>query len=509
MKKCFSYIRFSSKKQSAEKGGSSVYRQLEIAPRVAKANNWELDESLNVANLGLSAYSGSNLKTIRGIIKAANENRIAAGTVCILEALDRLTRINVDEAYQLLRDMLISGIEIYTDRNNRHLTKADLQNPMSIMMSVVELNSAFEYSDKLADRVMKAWRLKREKLSGGTKLTRHVPAWIDYDKWAVIPEKREIIELIFKMYLEGQGYAAISKHLNILKKPTLNGGALWSIATIAKLIKSKSVIGELVTCKSVKNENGVYKKIPTGENYKNYYPAIISEDLFYAVQAKIPKVERGIRKTETVRNLFAGVVFCTCGAKMKLNSNERGSYYICWNKFQTDGCKQPSMTYPPIETSFLEIIHDAPELFVPEKEDNFNAVNGIRSKIESLNKQISNITDATLEGNATKALIKKQGELEDEVEALEESLKIAESKHNRGNNDSKDIERVMNNLCNFSTDMELRRVVRDYCLMNFEKMVVDTKNKCYTITGKNSKTIKFQFDGKYKAFKIGTRVYQL
>src|ERR1700720_2685472 len=95
---CFSYIRFSSRPQAQ---GDSERRQLEIAPRVAQSKGWTLDETLNAQDLGLSGYKGSNLKTIEGIIKAAEQGSIPQGSVCIVEALDRLTRIKLDDAYQL------------------------------------------------------------------------------------------------------------------------------------------------------------------------------------------------------------------------------------------------------------------------------------------------------------------------------------------------------------------------------------------------------------------------
>ena len=92
-KECFSYIRFSSLKQAK---GNSEDRQLEIAPRVAAEKGWFLREDLCVESLGLSAYKGSNLKIINGIIEAAKAGGIPKGSVMIIEALDRLTRISID-----------------------------------------------------------------------------------------------------------------------------------------------------------------------------------------------------------------------------------------------------------------------------------------------------------------------------------------------------------------------------------------------------------------------------
>jgi hypothetical protein len=54
-KYCFSYIRFSSKKQEL---GSSLERQEPIAERVAREHGWQYMPKWNAKNLGVSAYKG-------------------------------------------------------------------------------------------------------------------------------------------------------------------------------------------------------------------------------------------------------------------------------------------------------------------------------------------------------------------------------------------------------------------------------------------------------------------
>ena len=92
---CFSYnIRFSSEGQ---RGGSSVERQAEIAPEVAEDKGWTFREDWNYENLGVSASKGLNIETIREIISKVPKV-IPAGSVMIIEALDRLTRLDLEKA---------------------------------------------------------------------------------------------------------------------------------------------------------------------------------------------------------------------------------------------------------------------------------------------------------------------------------------------------------------------------------------------------------------------------
>ncbi|MEI8315118.1 MAG: recombinase family protein [Verrucomicrobiota bacterium] len=92
---CFSYIRFSSGQQAK---GNSTDRQLDIAPQVARDKGWELNNNLSIADLGLSAFKKANLGPkgkLGAVLTGVQSGKIPKGSVMIVEALDRLTRIFV------------------------------------------------------------------------------------------------------------------------------------------------------------------------------------------------------------------------------------------------------------------------------------------------------------------------------------------------------------------------------------------------------------------------------
>jgi DNA invertase Pin-like site-specific DNA recombinase len=505
---CFSYIRYSSAGQGDKFGGTSLERQMEIAPQVATEKGWKLDETLNIQNLGLSAYHGSNKKTIEGIAEAAHQGKIPQGVICIIEALDRFTRLPLDDAYQLLRKVLLSGVEIYTNNSGRHLTKADLNNPMSLMMTAVELDAANQYSEKLSFRVKTSWRKKREKLVAGDieKLTNKAPKWIDDKTWKIIPKYADIIRRIYSLYLAGNGSSSIVQILNAENVPTFNGGELWNTPYVGQVLKSKNVIGEF----QPKRMEG-YKRIPVGESIKGYYPPIIKEEIFYQVQAKYTKAFKGrIRKAHNTPNIFAGIARCTCGARMnKVTGRKTCSYLMCAAVQAGGKCNQPSIKYPPMEKSFLEVVRTNPEMFVPKKHEMVNESETIRGKILDIQKQIDNITNAVLAGSATKALTNKQNELEKQMEQLEMDLSVAKSHSTSKSSNGKELERVRNNLDTFSTDAELRNMVRDFCCSNFEKMTFNNHQRTFTIEFRNGNTTEFQLSTDLTRFKINGGMIRL
>ena len=469
-KECFSYIRFSSLKQAK---GNSEERQLEIAPRVASNKSWLLREDLCVESLGLSAYKGSNLKIINGIIEAAEAGDISKGTVMIIEALDRLTRITVDDAYQLFRKVLKSGIEIYTETSGRHLTIADLNNPMSIVMTVMELDAAFQYSDKLSGRVRSAWNKKRNLLaSEGKRLTKMSVAWVDSKTWKPIPEKVAIIKMIFKMYSNGEGISSIVRKLNGDKIPNFGRGKNWSSSYVWQILHTKAVIGEFQPHVTKSSESGThYNRIKSGDAIPNYYPAIVDPQLFYEVQGKLGDNTK-TRKTNQIGNLFSGVAYCECGAKMYLAvSNKQGKsrkYYMCWNKIKGLGCKAPSIPYEPLENTFLGIVVKNAESLFKTDSGASNELQTLRGKVGDIEKQIENITGFVIAGNATKALVQKQSELETEADAIRMQLKIEESKLTAHRRKPQKEELIAITNKELVSNMNVRRKVRDFVLSHVD-----------------------------------------
>lgn len=480
MKTCFSYIRFSTRKQAR---GSSEFRQLEIAPRVAQEKGWKLAEELNASDLGLSAFAGHNKKTLEAIVQARINNKIPNGSVLIIEALDRLTRLTLDDAQQLVRSILLSGLEIYIDNSKRHLTKASLNDPYAVILSAVELNAAGEYSSKLSDRVGKAWKKKREDLKSGKRLTKKVPGWIDKDTWKPIKERVEIIKRIFEMFHKDIGISTITKIFNKDNIPTWGNGN-WNSSYISQILHDRKVIGEyqVYKCERVPNKR-YYRRIPVDDPIKNYFPSIIEPALFFGVQEKLGLMKPH-KRTESVKNMFSGIARCGCGARMFLVRSKDRQYYTCWNKIKGLGCNRPTISYDLVESSFAEIIHQSSELFtLKEYKPN---VGQLSESLKDIQKKIDNITKAVIGGLATKALIKEQASLEAQASDIEKQIEIEKAKAT-SQDDPADI---VNRLGFLKSDIDLRRRVNSFCLTHIESMTFH--KDYYILKVKNGNTLKVE-----------------
>jgi len=61
---------------------------------------------------------------------------------------------------------------------------------------------------------------------------------------------------------------------------------------------------------------------------------------------------------------------------------------------------------------------------------------------------------------------------------------------------------VTDNIVNFETDVELRNIVRDFCINNFKSMIFTNKKREYVITFNNGKSLKFNLDKDFNAFLV-------
>src|SRR5690606_29793134 len=101
----YSYLRFSSVKQSK---GDSFRRQTEMAEELIQRKGWIMDTSLTLQDLGVSAWKGKNAVegALAEFVKLCKAGNIKAGSILVIERLDRLSRDDVRPALKLFLDIL-------------------------------------------------------------------------------------------------------------------------------------------------------------------------------------------------------------------------------------------------------------------------------------------------------------------------------------------------------------------------------------------------------------------
>ncbi len=321
----FSYLRFSSPEQAK---GDSIRRQTEATAEWCQRNGAQLDTALSLRDEGVSAFRGKNRENpdVHGLamfLAAVKSGRVPSGSFLILENLDRLTRENIVPAVNLFTGLLMAGIQIVQLHPHEHVFTAGADMTM-VMLALVELSRGNSESRMKSVRVGSAWANKKQNASNKV-LTRRVPGWIRYNEGSLELDEpaAEIIRRIFNLARDGFGVAAIAKQLNAERVPVLGrteitkrgqrdveeskrekATIVWNETVVYHILNARTVLGEYQPHKGRGSE-----REPVGEPVKNYYPPVIDEELFFAVQGIMKgraTVGRGRRGSHT--NLFAGLL---------------------------------------------------------------------------------------------------------------------------------------------------------------------------------------------------------
>lgn len=178
--KLYSYVRWSSEKQSA---GTSSERQTSRAMRFAEENELEYVE---IKDAGVSAFKGKN--TTQGklglFISEVDKGVIPRDSWLYVENLDRLTREDVLTANELFLRLLRMGLTIVTGMDNRVFTRESVNNnPMDLMASILMFMRAHEESktksDRVTSHVLALLERQRKGLPVNIKAIGKHPFWID------------------------------------------------------------------------------------------------------------------------------------------------------------------------------------------------------------------------------------------------------------------------------------------------------------------------------------------
>ncbi len=302
---------------------------------------------------GISAFKGDNI--LRGrlgeFLRLVDEKKVRAGSVLVVENIDRLTRQNVLDAQELFISIINRGVTIVTLTDKQVYSRELInENPFLLYTSLGSMMLANEESRKKSIRVSDAVQARYAKARKGKKLKGHTPPWCEFrdEQFSPLPERVATVRRIFSDYKKGLGAMLIAKKLNAENVPPMGRTTKdWYKKAIRDLLMDKRLIGHAEHL-----------------NVQDYYPRIIANELFYATQASRQKRRRFKgRASKNVGNLFSGLVRCgACGASAGINHTYKPDYcydyLVCENARTGRGCKYKSFPYQNVEASFLKLIND-------------------------------------------------------------------------------------------------------------------------------------------------------
>jgi DNA invertase Pin-like site-specific DNA recombinase len=302
----------------------------------------------------------------------------------------------------------------------------------SIILEAIIESMAEYYSRDLSKKIIRGKRetIMKGRFPGGSLTFGYklVDGKVEVDE-----EKAPAIVYAFERYAEGASKKQIFDELRAKGCTAANGGEL-NKSSFQHALKNRKY-------------TGYYEY--DGERY-DVYPAIISEELFERVQAKLAERGRspaaGKRgRTETVEYLLQGKIFCgECGAKMIGDSGtskggKKHHYYTCGNRKREKSCGKTSEQKGYVEWLVTEQTAEyvtAPgraELIAKavvaeyEKEFNKGEAKALERKIDKIGKDIRKATMRMIQTDSD-ALVAETERIVEELTAQKKDMERELSK---------------------------------------------------------------------------------
>ena len=149
----------------------------------------------------------------------------------------------------------------------------------------------------------------------------------------IIPEEAEVIRWVFESYLNGYSPASIAAEMNRRGIPKKYGPSVWKKTAVVYWLKNEKYAGNTLCQKTFKTGFPYVAVKNQGEldqfYIENCHPAIISQDLFDGVQARM--AQRKVCQSEPIQYPLSKKLVCgNCGATFYRNASRCGTAtWIC------------------------------------------------------------------------------------------------------------------------------------------------------------------------------------
>ncbi|WP_131473087.1 recombinase family protein [Methylorubrum extorquens] len=328
----FSYVRMSSEKQIK---GDSLRRQLDWGRKYADNNDLRLDDSMR--DIGVSAWRGANRKkgALGEFLHMVRNGEVPAGSFLLVESLDRLSRAQVMDALELLISILRSGITVVTMGPPEQVYTLDSLNGDfgQLIITLTVMARAHEESQRKSERIRAAFANKRRLSQKGTRTNSSPPKWITATQVAKgefaysLNERAPLIQWIFQRSADGVGFDRIARELNSKGEHTLKPGDRgWFFTSVANIVRNRAAIGEY---QPRENVDGI--RVAHGDPIRDYYPRVISDELFLRAQKIRHRNRLGGRggryftRVKTASRCCVGCSFMIRGCRLQRGGGGGGS----------------------------------------------------------------------------------------------------------------------------------------------------------------------------------------
>ena len=361
----------------------------------------EYHPDLSPSDLGVSGYSGRHLEAGLGeLLEVAKSGRIGEGWFVLVEAYDRLGRLEPLVMINLLQQLINTGVTLVTlDDNQEYSRESITADAGQLFMIVGKTQAAHAFSTQLSSRIKASYKSRRESAAQGNVVARRTLFFLDSQTGKLKYPEADVARELIELFLAGKGERIMYRHL--MKQ--LPDCGMKSHNTLGKMLRNRTCIGYW------------------GETLM--YEPLISEEVFYSIQQTLESRERTLISTPN-HFLLTVIAKCgVCGKNMRTaNPKGRAARAVCSTRAKKgpEGCSMSNtIAYSALDWIRTDVQAAALERHANTQQQSTSTAELIEvdGKTREVQAKIDNLL-TVLEDQVSDALTKRLGTLETELDSL-------------------------------------------------------------------------------------------
>lgn len=203
----------------------------------------------------------------------------------LCKSISRFAR-NTVTLLETVRELKALGVSVYFEEQNIDTMSGDGEFMLSILASFAQ-----EESRSVSENCK--WRVRKKFEQGIPTGFGMYGYTVKNGSFNIVPEEAEVVQRIFRMYLDGMGSVRIMKALIADNIPAPEGG-LWNASVIMMMLRNEKYAGDLLLQKFFTNNHIEKKQCFNRGELPQYFVAedhepIIDRKTYDAVQAEIAR----------------------------------------------------------------------------------------------------------------------------------------------------------------------------------------------------------------------------
>ncbi len=265
--------------------------------------------------------------------------RVGKINLLITKSISRFARNTVD-LLNTVRELKDIGVDVYFEEQNIHTMSGDGE----LMLTIL---AAYAQEESLSVSENQKWRVRKNFTEGKPWNCTMIGYRYKDGTLIKVPDEADIVQLIFRLYMEGLGFVAIMKKLNREKIATRFGYA-WCRNGVKRVLCNYAYTGNLILQQTYTENHLTKKKMANEGQFPKYHAAetheaIITAKQFATVQEEMAR--RAVKHCQQSKKQntypFTGLITCAiCGKHFNRKSRPGGPVWICstYNNLGKDAC---------------------------------------------------------------------------------------------------------------------------------------------------------------------------